>query len=144
MKDLRQNAEGYFDPTPYQAVLKAPHFGFHPVVYIASAYAGDVETNTEKARKYARFAVDEGCIPIVPHLLFPQFMDEKTERDKALFFARIVMDRCLEVWVFGAPTHGMRLEIARAKKHRKLIRYFTESLEEVLDNDNVSSLHVKQ
>lgn len=126
-----RNKEGYADPTPFEAIYKEPRFEFHPVVYIASAYAGDIEKNVAKARKYARFAVDEGCIPLAPHLLLPQFMDEKTERSKALFFARILMDRCLEVWVFGRPSEGMRREIVHAKKHRKLIRYFTENMEEV-------------
>lgn len=126
-----RNKEDYADPTVYEAIYKEPRFGFHPVVYIASAYAGDIEKNVAAARRYARFAVDEGCIPLVPHLLLPQFMDEKTERAKALFFARILMDRCLEVWVFGAPTEGMRREISHAKQHRKLIRYFNEHMEEV-------------
>ena len=125
-----KNNEGYVDPTPYEAIFKEPRFAFHPVVYIASPYTGDIENNVIKARRYARFAVDKGYIPLVPHLLLPQFMDEKTERVKALFFARVLMDRCLEVWVFGTPSEGMCREISHAKKHRKLIRYFNENLEE--------------
>lgn len=41
------NAEGYYDPTPYEALLrierearKAP---YRPMVFICSPYAGDIE-----------------------------------------------------------------------------------------------------
>ena len=71
-----KNAEGYADPTAFGAfcaiekeekALRA----FRPIVYICSPYAGDVERNTAAARRYSRFAVDAGYIPIAPHLLFP-------------------------------------------------------------------------
>ena len=74
------NAEGYYDPTPYEALLrieretrKAP---YRPMVFICSPYAGDIERNMRKAQGYCRFAVSRNCIPIAPHLLFPQFMDD--------------------------------------------------------------------
>ena len=55
-----------------------------PVVYICSRYSGDVKRNTEMARHYCRYAVDQGCIPLAPHLLLPQFLSEETERDLAI------------------------------------------------------------
>ena len=70
-----KNAEGYPDPTAFGAfcaiekeekALRA----FRPIVYICSPYAGDIETNTAAARRYCRFAVEAGYIPIAPHLLF--------------------------------------------------------------------------
>ena len=79
--DIR-NSEGYLDPTPYQAFLEIEHDehralrAFRPIVYICSHYAGDVERNVAAARKYSRFAMERGYIPIAPHLLFPQFMDD--------------------------------------------------------------------
>ena len=39
-----------------------------PVVYICSPYSGDVERNTEMARRYSRYAIDNGYVPITPHL----------------------------------------------------------------------------
>ena len=77
----KRNSEGYPDPTAYEALsliekeeraLRA----FRPIVYICSPYAGDIEKNVKAARVYSRFAVDRGFIPIAPHLLFPQFMDD--------------------------------------------------------------------
>ena len=75
--DLKRNAEHYPDPTAYQAIRKAepPRFPFRPVVYICSPYAGDVERNVLRARRYCRYAADQGFIPLAPHLLFPQFLD---------------------------------------------------------------------
>ena len=46
-------------------------------VFICSAFRGDVEENIRKAREYCRWAAMEyGAIPIAPHLLFPQFLDD--------------------------------------------------------------------
>lgn len=52
-------------------------------VFICSPYRGDVKGNTEKAREYCRTAYDKGCIPVAPHLLFPQFLNESNEQERA-------------------------------------------------------------
>ena len=107
---------------------------FRPIVYICSPYAGDVENNTAAARRYSRFAVEAGYIPIAPHLLFPQFLDDNNskERELGLFFGNALLSKCAEMWVFGDRiSNGMAAEIKRAtwKGHR--IRYFSETCEEV-------------
>nr|DAZ21865.1 MAG TPA: deoxyribosyltransferase [Caudoviricetes sp.] len=138
----RFNSEGYFDPTTYEALTKIEKeeraarkaAAYRPLVYICSPYSGDIERNTYQARAYSRFAVAKHCIPIAPHLLFPQFVDEDTERELALFMGIVLLGKCDEVWVFGGTiSEGMAAEIARAKKQRKKIRYFTEGLEEVTE-----------
>ncbi len=138
----RFNSEGYFDPTTYEALAKIEKeeraarkaATYRPLVYICSPYSGDVERNTCQARAYSRFAVAKHSIPIAPHLLYPQFMDEGTERGLALFMGIVLLGKCDEVWVFGdAVSEGIAAEIARAKKQRKTIRYFTEGLEEVTE-----------
>ena len=104
-----------------------------PVVYIASPFSGDVEGNTEKALRYCRFAVDEGAIPVAPHLYLPRFMSEATERDKAMFMNMVFLGKCEQLWVFGDRiTEGMTMEIARAMMRGIPIRYFTEECEEVM------------
>jgi len=50
------NGDGYYDPTPYEALKKK----YRPLVYIASPFSGDMERNTRKAQGYCRFAVSEG------------------------------------------------------------------------------------
>jgi len=106
---------------------------YRMMVYICSPYAGDIEGNTEKAKKYCRWATDRGCIAIAPHLYFPQFMSEETEREEALHSGIVLLGKCDEVWVFGDRiSAGMRAEIEKAEKFRKRIRYF--SGEEALCN----------
>jgi hypothetical protein len=127
------NQEGYADPVPYK-VINAMEFkknSFRPVVYICSAYAGDIDGNTEKARKYSRFSVDSGAIPIAPHLLLPQFISEETERELAMFMNMVLLTKCQELWVFGSHvSEGMQAEIDKAELRNMRIRYFTEELEE--------------
>lgn len=106
---------------------------YKKMVYICSPYAGDIEKNTERARKYSRWAVECGCIPIAPHLLFPQFMSEETEREEALFNGIVLLGKCDEVWVCGDTiSAGMKAEIEKAERFRKRIRYV--SREEALCN----------
>ncbi|MEE0914554.1 MAG: DUF4406 domain-containing protein [Ruminococcus sp.] len=136
----KYNSEGYYDPTTYEALSSIEKEErslrtFRPIVYICSPYAGDVETNVQKARRYCRFAVDKGYIPIAPHLLFTQFLndDNPKERQLGIFFGNAVMSKCSEVWVFGEYiSNGMEAEIKRAKWKNYRLRYFNEDSEEVM------------
>lgn len=137
----KKNSEGYMNPTTYHALTKIEKEEkaarraacFRPLVYVCSPFSGDIDGNTEKARLYSRFAVDKGAIPLTVHLLFPQFVSEETERPLAIYMGSIVLAKCQEVWVFGNRiSEGMAAEIMRAKKLKKTIRYFTESMEEVM------------
>lgn len=81
-----KNAEGYADPTAFGALCaiekeeKALR-AFRSIVYICSPYAGDVENNTAAARRYCRFAVEVGYIPIAPHLLFRNSLTTAIQRN---------------------------------------------------------------
>ena len=133
MESLKRNAEHYADPTAYEAIrnVEPPRFPFRPVVYICSPYAGDTAANVQKAREYCRYAKDQGRIPLAPHLFLPQFMDERTERELALFMDIALLSKCAELWVFGAViSDGMQKEISYAKRKGKRIRYFTEDCKE--------------
>ena len=127
-----RNQEGYADPVPYLAIsnMNKVQKQYRPMVYICSPYSGDVERNVQKARVYSRYAVDAGVIPIAPHLLFPQFMEEETERDLAMFMDIAVLSKCKELWVFGEPTAGMQSEIAYAKRKCMTVKYFNEDMKE--------------
>ncbi|MDO4306946.1 MAG: DUF4406 domain-containing protein [Eubacteriales bacterium] len=136
----KYNSEGYYDPTTYEALSniekeeKAAKRAYRPLVYICSPFAGDVENNVNMARVYSRFAVRNACIPLAPHLLFPQFMDDSVsaERSIALFMGMVLLGKCDQIWVFGRNiSAGMAAGIEKAEKKNMLIRYFTEELEEV-------------
>ena len=74
----KYNSEGYPDPTAHGAleiIEQEEHAlrAFRPIVYICSPYAGDIETNVVAARRYSRFAVEKGYIPIAPPCCFHSF-----------------------------------------------------------------------
>jgi hypothetical protein len=109
-------------PTAYQAIRNAEPARFSvPASGIrVFAYAGDVEANTARARRYCRYVTDQGGIPLAPHLYLPQFLDEKTERDLALFMDIALLSKCAELWVFGdIISDGMQKEIEYARRKRK-------------------------
>lgn len=87
----RYNAEGYIDLTAYEALSRIEReerkakkaAAYRPLVYICSPYShGCINDNIENARRYSRFAVDTHYVPIAPHLLFPQFMDDSLGEDR--------------------------------------------------------------
>nr|DAE04726.1 MAG TPA: N-deoxyribosyltransferase [Siphoviridae sp. ctFSL3] len=151
------NKEGYPIPTHYYAAKnieaeererKAKLHIFRPIVYICSPLRGDVPRNIQNTRKYSRFAVTEGYLPLAPHLLFPQFMDDsdEDEREVGIHMGLVLLTKCMELWVFGDKiTEGMRREIKRAKWRNIPVRYFTENLEEK-DGQRESSdtLHINE
>ena len=136
MDDTRRNAEGYPDPTAHEAIanialsgLRRRTGGYRPLVYICSPYAGDVDGNVENARRYSRFACDRGCIPVTPHLLYPQFLDDGNAEDRrlGLFFGIVLLTKCEELWVFGKRlSPGMIREVAKAKGRGMPIRRFSD------------------
>ena len=138
----KYNCEGYYDPTPYEALTRIENearklHSFRPVVYICSPLSGDVEGNQEKAARYCRFAVKKDCIPLAAHLFFPQFLDDNDaqQRDLGLYMANVLLTKCSEVWVFGRRiSSGMAAEIYKAETRGMPIRYFTEEMEEVKSN----------
>jgi len=67
------NAEGYYDPTPYEALSNvsrtekaASKAAFKPLVYICSPFSGDTEGNIKRAQDFCRFALEKGNIPLAP------------------------------------------------------------------------------
>lgn len=160
MRIDRRNPEGYNDPTAYGALVSIerenkprvqrdsaynarafqepprqyPGPNFRPLVFICSPYADDPINNERRATRYCRFAVDQGYLPIAPHLYLTRFMNDckKEDRDAALFMCQVLLGKCTELWYFGNRiTSGMEREIERAKERRMVIRQFTEDMQEV-------------
>ena len=133
----KYNSEGYPDPTAAEAlenVAKEERVkAWKPCVFICSPYAGDIQNNTIKTRRYLKFAADHCAIPFAPHLLYPQILDESNaaQRELGLFFGMVWLCKCDELWVFGdTVSAGMAQKIARAQKRRMPIRYFSTDCEE--------------
>lgn len=107
---------------------------YRPLVYICNPLSGDVETNIERARAFCRFALEQGQIPLAPHLLFPQLMDDDdpAERELAIFMDVVLLGKCSELWVLGETVSaGMQAEIDVVKKRRQPIRWFNSEFQEV-------------
>ena len=108
-------------------------------VYVCSPYAAatkeEIEKNLEFARKACKYVIstneDKPPLPIAPHLLFPQFMNDNIpeERGLALNFGLNLIVTCDEVWVFGNKlSSGMAGEIKFAQYLPfKKIRFFEET-----------------
>lgn len=139
MNELKRNGEGYIDPTAYQALknIEIEHRtsgGYRPLVYICSPFAGDVEHNVQRARAYSLFAVEQGMLPITPHLFFPQFMDDNDSDSRALglYMGHILLTKCRELWYFGeCISEGMKGEINKARLRGIIVRHFTNDCKEV-------------
>ena len=88
-----------------------------PLIFVCSPYRGETEANIQNARRYCRLVMKQGGIPFAPHLLFTQFLDEDkaAERRQGLRMGMEMLKLCDELWAFGEPTEGMRMEIAQAE-----------------------------
>lgn len=88
----------------------------------------DLNRNQEMARFACRYAVSHGCIPLAPHLFFPQFLSESDadERGTGIRFGLEWLCNCDELWVIGHRiTEGMRREIGIAMELGLPITQFT-------------------
>ncbi len=88
---------------------------FNKSAFVCSAYQKD-EENLVLARKYCQYVLKQERLPFAPHLLFPQFLDENTpkERQFGIELGEAFMNRCDEMWVFvrnGILSPGMTEEI---------------------------------
>lgn len=102
--------------------------------FICSAYSGDVEKNTERARRYCLTAIDHGYAPFAPHLLYPQFLRDENLSDRyAGIQCGLEFLRCCDIiLVFGAITAGMHTEIEAAERLGMEIEYIGAISDEML------------
>jgi hypothetical protein len=106
------------------------------LIFICSPFAGDIEINTLRARRYARFAYIKGYVPYAPHLHNPQFLSEdiSVEREAGITLGIEILSRADELWCFGEVlTSGMEEELRYAYQNDVPIKYFTEKCEEIIE-----------
>jgi len=99
------------------------------LIYVASPYAGDIEKNTEFARKACRYVMNEGHAFFAPHLLYPQLLNDANpdERQAGLDMGLAILKKCDELWACGDRiSSGMQAEIELAKQLGIPIRYVSE------------------
>lgn len=87
-------------------------------VFICSRYAGDIEHNVGVAQALCRMAVEAGCAPFAPHLLYAQFMNDAAPRERELGISLGLrfMEACDQVWAYIGEgiSDGMRRELEHA------------------------------
>lgn len=96
-------------------------------VFICSQYRGNIKDNARRAIYYAGIVAKSGCIPIVPHIYFPTFLDEDdpNERMTGIEMGLELMDICDTIYVFGFEiSEGMKFELEHAKEIRKPVKLY--------------------
>lgn len=103
-------------------------------VFVCSPMKGDVEKNLKLAKFAARVLIGCGSIPVVPHLYFPQFLDDSDqyERIKGIKMGVELMKECDRMWIIGTSiTNGMEYEINEAKKAKVPAVLYDEKLRQI-------------
>ncbi len=95
------------------------------LVYICSPLRGDsafgisIEQNIRRAHEYCAYAAGCGVIPLAPHTIFTNYLDDKNpeQRRQGLDMGLELLKRCDEMWIMGGVlSEGMKGEIALAEK----------------------------
>lgn len=100
-------------------------------IYVCSPYKGDIETNTEAAKKYCRYINKRGSIPLCPHIYFTQFLNDDVpeERNAGMEHALLWLGACDKMYVFldnnRTVSEGMQKEIEYANNKHTPIRFIT-------------------
>jgi len=103
-------------------------------VFICSPYRGDINENIRKAKYYAAITAHCDAIPIVPHLYFPQFLDDKNPNERMLGICLGIelMKICDELWLFGNKiTDGMKFELDKAREIMLPIRLYDSEMKRI-------------
>lgn len=103
-------------------------------VFVCSPYRGDIEKNTKKTVFAAKVLCGCGYIPVVPHLYFPQFLDDSDQhqRIKGIELGIELMKECDLLWLIGLEiTSGMEYELEAAKEIRIPVRIYDDQLRRV-------------
>lgn len=85
-----------------------------PLVYVCSPLKGNVKENVAAARRYCAQVIKAGYIPIAPHVMFAEILDDDKEDERRLGMAigNELLRFCRELWIFGPYiSNGMRTEI---------------------------------
>jgi hypothetical protein len=99
-------------------------------IVIESPYAGDVERNTDYARRAMGWALRQGVAPFASHLLYtqPGVLDDSVpdERTAGIEAGLAFVRDCDETWVFidHGISRGMEYGIGAARKAGRPVRKF--------------------
>lgn len=101
------------------------------LIYIASPLRGEMEQNIQKAKDYCAYAASCGVIPLAPHTIFTQYLDDAVpeQREQGLRMGHELLERCDELWVMGDTiSQGMQDEIGLATFLQLPILYVSDDM----------------
>lgn len=107
------------------------------LVYICSPLKGDIKDNIRRANQYCCFAAREAVLPLAPHTIFTQYLDDNKaeERNTGLHLGMELLKRCDELWCFGEKmSEGMKAEIRLAETLKIPVIYFNNRCERLVDS----------
>ena len=99
------------------------------LIFGSSPLRGDIDGNVRKARAYAKYIIDSGNSPVLPHLFFTQMLDDYLtgERTAGIACGMKWLEKSDEVWFFANGidefSEGMKAEYDLAVKLNKVIRF---------------------
>jgi len=87
-------------------------------IYICSPLRGNAKQNIKEAKKYCRYVVNKGSIPIAPHIYFTQFLDDgiKKERNLGIKMLKEAYDGASNEVAESIETELINLELEEEKK----------------------------
>lgn len=89
-------------------------------VYICSQYGsrGEMATNLELAKAYCMAVIEEGKIPVCPHLFLAGVLNDEipSQRAAGIKIGLELLKDCHELRVFSLLSEGMKGEISAAKE----------------------------
>jgi hypothetical protein len=103
-------------------------------VFVCSPYHGDTKKNTEKAVFAAKILSESGHMPVVPHLYFPNFLDDNDqyERIRGIELGIELMKECNLVWLLSPNiTPGMEYELEVAKEIGIPVRMYDDKFKQI-------------
>ncbi len=98
------------------------------LVYICSPLRGNIKENIKKATVYCAYAAQQGVIPLAPHTIFTQYLDDTipAQREKGIAMGMELLKRCDELWVCGDTiSQGMQKEIDFSIVNNICIKYMS-------------------
>ena len=129
-----RNASGYSDPTAgavIPALTREQRMAvknYRPLVLVASK-----EIGIEDTKRYCRFAVEQGYIPLAAMQHYAQVLDGVDDEHYTLgsYCSLILLSHCDEFWVFGDDASEVLEQlILKAERRQMPVRYFTNQCKE--------------
>ncbi|MGH7861220.1 MAG: hypothetical protein ACRENM_05190 [Candidatus Dormibacteraceae bacterium] len=114
--------ERIFQPTTKPTALdQAEETLRHPkrIVYVATS-----NRNYYWRGHLQKFVLDSGLVPLSPFMLFDYYLLHTVPKNIVREAMNNLLARSDEVWVFGALSLGVKVQIGIAKRMQKSVRYF--------------------